>query len=422
MPLPLLGLLFLVAAEYVGLGIFIPVYNALPIALGLSFLLFLQVVFNNTFGPVMQYKTAKYYLAFVFLTASALVHGLIQSYAINPLKVEVGYLMLMIITFYLVDNKKSVLLYAIMFTVVHVFLVFINLNKLGNARVGSFQASFFLGDGNDFAWSLNVALPIAFYLVFSSKKLIIRLVAIAAIGMILLGIIGTQSRGASLAMVAGFLYYFLFVTKKKSSALLIISIVAGVVVMVAPDNYFNRMETISNYEEDTSAMGRIHAWRTATEMAVDHPLLGVGAGSFNSAYGRDYRKPDDPVRWISTHSVYFKVLAEYGFPGIIIFVLIIFSAIKTNNETVRLLKQKDPGNIQHLLWARCLNWSLIAWGVGAMFLTGVDYPHLYLLVGLSMASHRMATRIKTDSSVEEVKKKPWDEVDSVDHVRPDVFK
>jgi hypothetical protein len=128
------------------------------------------------------------------------------------------------------------------------------------------------------------------------------------------------------------------------------------------------------------------------------------------------------VRWISTHSVYFKVLAEYGFPGIIIFVLIIFSAIKTNNETVRLLKQKDPGNIQHLLWARCLNWSLIAWGVGAMFLTGVDYPHLYLLVGLSMASHRMATRIKTDSSVEEVKKKPWDEVDSVDHVRPDVFK
>ena len=409
---------FLVSAEYIGLGIFIPVYNALPIPLLLSFGLFLHVVYKNGHRPIFEFSSAKYLLFFIFLTASAMAHGLIQSYAIDPLKVEVGYFMLLVIAFYLVDDKKTILVYALVFVSVHVFLVMLNINKLGHERMGAFMASFFLGDGNDFAWSLNVALPMAFFVLMVAKNFAFRLIAIGMIGVLLLGIIGTQSRGASLALVSGFLYFFFYVTHKKLSAIIVISIVAFTVVLVAPDNYFNRMETLGNYQEDTSAMGRIHAWRTATEMAVDNPLLGVGAGSFNSSYGRSYRKPNDPSRWISTHSVYFKVLAEYGFPGIFVYLMIIVHSLRINNRTAKALEANPGGASISVLWPKCLNWSIVSWSVGALFLTGLDYPHLFLLVGLSMSASRIVTKelsaIRSDgvSGVEADRKKMWYEDES----------
>ncbi|MCW9014595.1 MAG: O-antigen ligase family protein [Gammaproteobacteria bacterium] len=410
--------LFIVAAEYVGLGNFVPIYNALPIPLLISFVISLRLISIYSFKPVLEFDVAKYYIVFVFLTAFAMVHGLIQSYAIAPLKTQIGYFMFIVIAFYLIENKKNIFAFAWMLVGVHVFLVLLNFNKLGHERLGSFKGSFFLGDGNDFAWSLNMTLPIAFFLFFSTKKFIFKMIALGGAAFLLLGIVGTQSRGASLALLAGFIYYFLYVSNKKFTALVIICMVGMAVVFVAPSNYFARMETISNYEEDTSAMGRIKAWKTATEMAVDHPLLGVGAGSFNSAYGRLYRKPTDPVRWISTHSVYFKVLAEYGFPGVLIYLLIIISCLKTNNATVRLIERSRNNTVISVLWPKFLNWSIVSWAVGAMFLTGIDYPHLFLLVGLTMSANRIVKNTVIDDDEPKIIK-PWDK--DVSKVKNDVF-
>jgi len=423
MPITFLIFIFLVWAEYFGLGAFIPLYKKLPIPLLLAFGLFVYVISKNKFKPVMEYKIAKYYMLFMFMTFSAMLYGVIQSYAIDPFKMQLGYFMLLVIAFYIIENKKNIMVYAWMYTITHVSLVFLNLNKMGGQREGAFKGSYFIGDGNDFAWSLNTALPIAFFLLFSSNKMIVRYGVIFIIGIILLGIIGTQSRGAALALTAGFIYYFLFVTKRKMSALVVVLLVASVVTVLAPANYFTRMETISSYEEDTSAMGRIKAWRTATEMAVDNPVLGVGAGSFNSAYGRSYRKPNDPVRWISTHSVYFKVLAEYGFLGMFFYLMIIISCFKTNNRTRDIIERNPDKYEISALWPKCLNWSLTSWSVCAMFLTGLDYPHLFLLAGLTMSINRIVTNSNNDpSAVTEKSKKltPWEQ----DHggFSADVFK
>jgi len=210
--------------------------------------------------------------------------------------------------------------------------------------------------------------------------------------LILIGIIGTQSRGATLALSAGMLYLWIMVAKQKALGLVYVAIIAGVVTFLAPQGYFQRMETITSYEQDSSAMGRLTAWGHATDMALDHPVLGVGAGSFNSAYGRFYRKPGDPVRWISTHSVYFKILAEYGFSGIFVYLMIIFHTLKLNRETRRIIDEA-PGELSvPILWPDFLNMSIVGFSVAAMFLSGVNYPHLYLLVALAMATSRIVRR------------------------------
>ena len=47
-----------------------------------------------------------------------------------------------------------------------------------------------------------------------------------------------------------------------------------------PDTWYDRMNTIESYEEDTSAMGRINAWHFAFNLAIDKPLVGGGFQAF----------------------------------------------------------------------------------------------------------------------------------------------
>jgi probable O-glycosylation ligase (exosortase A-associated) len=271
-------------------------------------------------------------------------------------------------------------------------MVVINVDKLGAERVGQYLAGFFLGDGNDFGWSMNLAFPLALHLAATTKNTLYKAVYFALAGIIVVGIIGTQSRGSTLALAAGLLYYLTFISNKKLVGFSLLGIIALGVVLFSPANYFSRMSTITSYEEDSSAMGRIKAWGTAVEMAIDHPILGVGAGSFNSAYGRIYRKPDDPARWISTHSVYFKVVSEYGFPGIILYLLTIWQSIKVNRNTLELIKNNQDKLDLTPFWPQSLIWSTISWSVCAAFLTGYLYPHLFLLIGLTIGMNRMVVR------------------------------
>ena len=40
------------------------------------------------------------------------------------------------------------------------------------------------------------------------------------------------------------------------------------------------MDTLADYQQDASAMGRIDAWKWAWSMGLQHPVLGGGFGVF----------------------------------------------------------------------------------------------------------------------------------------------
>jgi len=138
----------------------------------------------------------------------------------------------------------------------------------------------------------------------------------------------------------------------------------------------------SGYMEGSSTAGRLQAWRAATQMAIDYPL-GVGAGNFQSVYGRFYMERfSDPIdwasrRWISPHSIYFAVLAEYGFLGLLLLLAIIGELLFVN---WKLCKIPESGQLPV-----CISMSVVAFAVGGAFLGGIKYPHLYILGGLTLA-------------------------------------
>jgi putative inorganic carbon (HCO3(-)) transporter len=93
---------------------------------------------------------------------------------------------------------------------------------------------------------------------------------------------------------------------------------------------------------DESTFGRLYTWSAATEMALRRPLTGVGLNNFVEVYN-EYRAGFDN-RNHAVHSMWFAVLAEIGFPGLIIFILMIRASFKSISRSKAMLAagSSDP--------------------------------------------------------------------------------
>jgi probable O-glycosylation ligase (exosortase A-associated) len=382
-------------SEYVGLGNhYLPILRSGPFVTVISLGLFMIVMLSGGAQTLFRHRQVWLLVAFIVLSGLAMAHGLISRNALTVMKAHVANFTWMAILVFFLKDWSRLKAFVLFMMGVHLFVVLVNLDLiLSSDRTIYFRASYFFGDGNDFAWGLNVIMPLVLYFALSSQRPWLKAVAAVGAFMLIMAIIGTQSRGASLAMLAGFLYFFLFITRKKMRMVIMGLIALMALLPFVPETYFSRMSTVTTFQEDTSATGRLQAWSRALEMAADHPVLGVGAGSFNSAYGRFYRQPGDPARWISTHSVYFKVVAEYGFPGVLIILLVIYFGYRQNQQSAALLARTpvdkrtiDPG------FPLFLNQALVAYAVSALFLGGIEYPHLYVLTAVFIAVNEIARR------------------------------
>lgn len=383
------AIIAIVAIEYLGLGNYLSLLSKLP--LFLSIIVFLAAVVKYNISEVFKKKQTVLFTAFISMTFISFVYALISLYVYRVLKVQVGYLLLMISIYYHVKTTKQLRMFTWAMIGCHAFLILLNLPKLSSgARVGYFQAGYFLGDGNDFAWSLCIFLPLVLFLIQDTKRKIIKWTAVFFLILFLFGIIGTGSRGASLSMF-GTAAFLISMSKYKLKSIFIVVCLLIIGLLLAPSSYVDRIYSIGEYESDSSAQGRITAWKAATRMAIDHPL-GVGAGNFNSAYGHFYIEGADlskmvvSHRWISPHSIYFLSLGEYGFIGLFIILNILFSCFKGSRLiTKKYVDNKENNHDFNLpLYAHYLSATIIAYAIGGAFLGGINYPHIYIAAALCM--------------------------------------
>jgi len=174
----------------------------------------------------------------------------------------------------------------------------------------------FISDNNQLAMALLMVLPFMRYLQLHSESRLVRLGLLAAMAVTVFSIIGSQSRGAFLALlVVGFALVAKSRYRLRIGALVLV--VGLLAVWFVPERWIERMDTIQNYEQDTSAIGRLTTWKVSYEIALQRPLTG---GGFNVTENPDVYQsfvPGAPAR--SAHSVYFEVLGEHGFAGLAIF-------------------------------------------------------------------------------------------------------
>lgn len=249
----------------------------------------------------------------------------------------------------------------------------------GEYRVSGPADSFITGN-TEIGFASTVILPLIFYFWTIAEKTWQKNLLIIAIISSAIGIIGTHSRGAFLAFAILCGYFWLISRRKVVSLILLVGILP-VLFSVMPDTYFSRMETIQTYEEDASAMGRINAWRFALNLANDRPLQGGGANAFTRDLFAKYAP--EPERVHDAHSIYFEILGEQGYPGLVLFVAMLFFAFR-NCVWVKKASVDAPD----LKWAfdlsRMLQASFVAYAVGGAFLGLAYFDLLYHLVALTI--------------------------------------
>lgn len=194
----------------------------------------------------------------------------------------------------------------------------------GNYRVWGPPGSF-IEDNNEFALAVIITIPLLRFLQLQLTSLTSKYLMTGLMLLCAASAIGSHSRGALLAIAAMSLLLWLRGKNKIGTGLMMV-FAAIMILTFMPESWFARMDTISNFEQDRSSMGRISAWWTAWNIACSY-LLGVGFNPATPAIFANYSPYPDFVH--AAHSIYFQVLGNHGFIGLFIFLMIWISTWQT---------------------------------------------------------------------------------------------
>jgi putative inorganic carbon (hco3(-)) transporter len=239
----------------------------------------------------------------------------------------------------------------------------------------------FIADNNEFALSLVMTIPLLRFLQLQVTRRWQKHALLAAMLLCTAGAMGSQSRGALLAIVA---MAALLWWRGKSRIVggILIVLVGITLIAFLPDSWSNRMSSIDNYEEDRSAMGRISAWWNAFGIAKTY-VFGVG---FNAARPELFARFSPYPDFVhAAHSIYFQVMGNHGFIGLAIFLGMWIATWRWAGALRREGAQQPETRWCADLGAMC-QVSLAGYAVGGAFLSLAyfDLPYnIMMLVVLS---------------------------------------
>lgn len=379
------GLLLVFVLEYVRPVSYMPALQPLRLNTLVPVLLAVTSLFA---GParvptqqLLSETNTKLVLGFLGLLVVSALTADVTEYALNMLTLVGGYVLLYWIVAQQVTDLRRITGVFKVLIFVHLVVTALNPQLFAGGRQ-YIASNGFMGDGNDFALSVNIVIPMCLFLAFESVHARQRLFYTLALAVLVMDVVLTQSRGGTLALACvGFFYWLRSERKLAMTAGGVCAVVF--ILLLAPPSYFERMHTIGDTEEG-SARGRIDAWKAGVAMAVDNPLLGVGAGHFGVMHGARYGGLNQ-----TAHSIYFLVLGELGLPGILLFIAIIWANFAANRRVARRLdrRSRDGTRVERQLMASA-SAALIAYATGGAFLSAAYYPHLFVLCGLLAASRR----------------------------------
>jgi O-antigen ligase len=205
------------------------------------------------------------------------------------------------------------------------------------------------------------------------------------LALLIVGFVGTESRGGLIAAAAAFAAAIVFPPGRRAVSVagaVAILCAALAVVVVQP----GVVERVTEARADRGN-GREDLWIVAARMSADHPWTGVGVGNFQ-VRSADYVRQPGALSYVgavierprAVHNAYLHVLAESGVVGLGLFALFVLTTMRA----LLVAAQRFAGLGEHVL-AR-LSRALLVGNIGlltaAVFLSiGADRT-VWLLLAL----------------------------------------
>lgn len=266
-------------------------------------------------------------------------------------------------------SAKNIRFWIWLFTVplsiviIYSIVQFFNYNIDKNALYWVMQP--FFKDHTIYGAVIAMMLPVM--IVFSFDKSYLpkyRLISGAFFIIIFAGIVVSYTRAAWLSIVAAWGVYLLF-RYRISWKLILAAFVLGMVLLFqyqheimlrigqnrqsSSKNLAEHLQSVSNIRNDASNLERINRWSSAIRMFKDKPVLGFGPGTYRFQYAPYQRSYEQT--YVSTnsgslgnaHSEYLGPLSEMGFPGLLLFLLIIAYTIYCASRVYNANRGKPNG-------------------------------------------------------------------------------
>ncbi|MEP7185975.1 MAG: putative O-glycosylation ligase, exosortase A system-associated, partial [Rhodanobacter sp.] len=223
----------------------------------------------------------------------------------------------------------------------------------------------FIADNNALALALCMTIPLMRYLQLHSVRKFVRLGLSA--GMLFTGVavLGTYSRGGLIALMV--VFGALFLKSRGRMALVLGVVLVGFIAYhFMPPQWTQRMGTLHDAQQTDSGETRIQSFKFAVSVALHRPVLGGGYNVYQSAAMWQRYGPTDAIPR-AIHSIYFRALGEQGFPGLTLFLAMLFVSWRACSQ-VRKLTRRIPEQKWAFDLASMLQVSLVAFMAAGAFL------------------------------------------------------
>ena len=227
---------------------------------------------------------------------------------------------------------------------------------------------------------------------------LMRFGALAAAAVAAINLYMTQSRGALVGLGLALVVAPLVAGRGRRAGALVLVVATlvatiGWFAVVAPASAVERV----THPTTAGGSGREDLWTVGLRMVDDHPLRGVGAGNFRVSSidyllrpGRTQRDEyivDTPK---VPHNIYLAVLSELGAVGLVLFGVILGSALRSALRAAQTFARRGEPTME--LLARGLLISLVGYLAALFFSSQIYDKQLWLLLATAPAMLAIAER------------------------------
>ena len=199
--------------------------------------------------------------------------------------------------------------------------------RVDNAYAPFFRVNSVFWDPSIYGRYLVVAILATLALVLLGVRERLLVAGIAAIAAIWVGLLFSFSQSSFAALIAGTLAAAAVIWRWRAAAALAVLAVVLVSVGFATPQVRHELLQESRAGLNSVTSDRAGLVGNGLRIAVDHPIVGVGTGSFKRAYAEKTGLRGEEPKKAASHSTPVTVIAETGVPGLALLGLLGYAAL-----------------------------------------------------------------------------------------------
>ncbi|HEY9113281.1 MAG TPA: O-antigen ligase family protein [Bacteroidales bacterium] len=335
-----------------GLGVSLPTE---PLLFGVLLIFLVNLLFEKGYDRRLGHHPISYiiYLSLLWMLLTSFTSEMpivSLKYLLSRLWFVVPFYFIAAILFRDKDNiRKFFWLYIISLLLVIFYTVFQHAKYGFDEDAGHWVMSPFYNDHTAYGAALAMYIPVIIGLIFypgTSKSS--KFFATVVLAVYLVAIVLSYGRAAWISVFIALFVFIIIMLRIRFYWIVITGVILIGVFFVfqhqildkleknkqdSSANFVEHVQSISNISSDASNLERINRWQAALRLSEDRPVFGWGPGTYQFVYAPFQLSKEKTI--ISTnlgdlgnaHSEYLGPLAEMGYPGMLIVIILLIAVI-----------------------------------------------------------------------------------------------